>query len=644
MKRKFLILLLLSLFFSLSAGAQEAESLQKLESQNLKPFASDQDFDSYTQRLAQLIVEQRKKQEAEYKSKKVMGAAKMMEAAPASPQGITAQAKSSADTSRDQQESITNVQEQGVDEGDIVKVWNDYLVVLRRGRIFTIRYKDKDQKMLKPISRIDVAPASYNGAGWYDEMLISQNKIVVLGYSYKMKASEIGLFSLDNAGGIHHDATYFVDSNDYYSSRNYASRLQGNRLIFYMPYYLFDGAYGETPKAKLPEIRRWVKGDTTSAGKSLIAKTDIYKPVQATMYPSIHMVVTCEIAQGLNCSGKAILGPYSRNFYVSPNAVYLWVTASREYWQKSLPKELREPNSMVYRLPLNDKTVSALQASGSPIDQFSFKETDGSLNVLLKSRGWGDAMWGAEFTKEDLALLRVSLSRFGQMPQEVKPTDYLKLPKPQGPTLQNRYVGDYLLYGSGTGWYDPDRYEKKVYVKNIRNNQSPQSLSLSHGVDRIEALGNNAVIVGTDRKNLKLSSVALGPNSQIKNTYSIGEASQGELRSHGFFFKPSPAGGGILGLPIRREGKASDHLERESAEVVFLKVSPELIFTDLGTLVSKASENIKDNCKVSCIDWYGNSRPIFLSGRILALMGYELVEGVIEGSKIHETNRSSFAP
>jgi hypothetical protein len=42
---------------------------------------------------------------------------------------------------------------------------------------------------------------------------------------------------------------------------------------------------------------------------------------------------------------------------------------------------------------------------------------------------------------------------------------------------------------------------------------------------------------------------------------------------------------------------------------------------------------------VSCIDWYGNSRPIFTGGRIFALLGTELVEGRIERGRIAELAR-----
>ena len=51
---------------------------------------------------------------------------------------------------------------------------------------------------------------------------------------------------------------------------------------------------------------------------------------------------------------------------------------------------------------------------------------------------------------------------------------------------------------------------------------------------------------------------------------------------------------------------------------------------------------------MSCVDWYGNARPIFLGGRVFALLGYELVEGRLSGSgpreQIEERRRVSFAP
>ena len=54
--------------------------------------------------------------------------------------------------------------------------------------------------------------------------------IVVIGFSYARGGTEVGLFDIDRAGKLAHRATYHLRSNDYYSSRNYASRLVGSKL------------------------------------------------------------------------------------------------------------------------------------------------------------------------------------------------------------------------------------------------------------------------------------------------------------------------------------------------------------------------------------------------------------------------------
>ncbi len=47
---------------------------------------------------------------------------------------------------------------------------------------------------------------------------------------------------------------------------------------------------------------------------------------------------------------------------------------------------------------------------------------------------------------------------------------------------------------------------------------------------------------------------------------------------------------------------------------------------------------------VSCTDWYGNARPIFMNGRIFALLGYEIVEGRLVRGRVVETCRTDFTP
>jgi len=546
------------------------------------------------------------------------------------------------------EESITNVQEQGVDEGDIVKVYKDYFVILRRGRIFTIKISENRENTLKEISNINAYPEGYTQGTWYDEMLIYKDKIVLIGYSYEMSATEIGLFSINDFGELKHLSHYFIDSNDYYSSRNYASRLINDQLILYMPYYLYsyddiDGEYKR--EVSFPQVKKWIKGDEVTDGQDILKKTDIYKPVQDINTPTLHTIVSCKIrGEGLDCGAKAIMGPYSKNFYVSPSAIYLWVSdVSYYYSDEEKDKRKGEPDSYVYMIKLDDMSARVLRADGGPIDQFSFKEEDNYLNVLVREYSGGDAMWNPEVTDGALALFRVPLDRFTDTPSTVSKEDYQDLPNISGYNLQNRFIGEHLLYGTGSTWYQDDTSQDKLYVKNYTDDSKVNRLDLLHSVDRIDIIGEAGVVVGMKDENLKFSSVDLDDIS-VKDTYNVGKAAQGELRSHGFSYKDNKDNTGILGLPIIRSGESSMNLFNSSAEVLFLKTEEDLSFVKLGELKGSVLRAENDNCEYSCVDWYGNSRPIFYDERIFGLMGYELIEGELKGEEISETKKVNFTP
>jgi hypothetical protein len=64
-----------------------------------------------------------------------------------------------------------------------------------------------------------------------------------------------------------------------------------------------------------------------------------------------------------------------------------------------------------------------------------------------------------------------------------------------------------------------------------------------------------------------------------------------------------------------------------------------LNFRRLGALGSNPNVGTDDACITSCVDWYGNARPIFYKGRVFALLGYELVEGDVRSGSIREVGR-----
>ena len=101
----------------------------------------------------------------------------------------------------------------------------------------------------------------------------------------------------------------------------------------------------------------------------------------------------------------------------------------------------------------------------------------------------------------------------------------------------------------------------------------------------------------------------------------------------------------MLGLPVQRALDAAGRYDlfSSSADMLFLR-REERRLSPLGALPSRSDQAVDDACVASCADWYGNARPIFLRGRVFALLGYELVEGRVEGGAIREVGRVDFAP
>jgi hypothetical protein len=499
--------------------------------------------------------------------------------------------------------------------------------VLRRGRLFSITTKGGT---LRPVSHIDACAPGLDPTGtWYDEMLTSGRTIVVIGYSYDRGGTELGLFDIDPAGKLSYRATYHLRSNDYYSSRNYASRLIGNRLIFYSPSYL---DVSSDRLASFPALRKWKFGANAKDFDRIFQAERVYRPLVATPSLALHTVTVCDLGSaGLACESNVVMGPAGRVFYVSPKSVYVWVTDAGQ--------------SLVYRMPLDGSAPTALRAVGSPVDQFSFLEDeDEHLDVLLRAEAAGDGMWSSEVTAGDVALLRVPLDEFSTRPVRANGSSYRRLPRPPGDTFQNRFVGDFVLYGTGNGWGEPSRTKGTLIAHRFRGQTLTARLLLQHSVDRIEALGRDAIVIGSSGSALHFSPVSLLGRPWIAERYTRNGASQGELRSHGFFYRSDGARSGILGLPIREPGRPGyAHLFHDSASVLFVK-HEQLGLRELGALESHPETARDDGCRASCVDWYGNARPLFVEGRVFALLGYELVEGELRGAAIREKRRVGFAP
>ena len=563
--------------------------------------------------------------------------------------------------------SITNNQEAGVDEGDIVKSRGDTLIILRRGRLFTI---DTGQGRLRLVDRIDAYPPGVDASDdWYDEMLVSDDRVIVIGYSYGRGGTEINRFKLDPAGNLTFEDSHHLASEDYYSSRNYASRLVGDQLVVYTP---VDPSTGD-PLKDLPRLTRWTpdaegqedKEDDYEAmpGLPIVTVQDVYRaPGVGDDSSSLvfHTVIRCPLSDAvLSCRATAILGPQSRSFYVAPRAVYVWMTQGE--W--GLPKG-REPGSWLYRVPLDGGRPQAAATVGAPIDQFSFLEEpeQNRINVLVVDDRGGDGMWGPEHTEGGTALLQLPFSRFGTGEEEANFDDYRILPGLQDGRAQNRFVGNFLLYSSTT--WNPLYWQERSLPRNesrliaVPLEPGPtQVWGVPGAVSRIEVMGEDALVVSGAEDTFFTTIELQTPRPVIGDQFVMIGSEETESRSHAFFYRPDPTSAdgstGVLGLPVSRPRPGADDVDdvdygdddADTLETItYIRRSGPGRLGEIGSLDAGLNRRRDDGCVASCYGWYGDARPIFLGDRIFALLGYEVIEGRERGGRIREVRRVDISP
>lgn len=660
MSRLLLVVLLVSVSPSFAqSGVVPApgadRTLEALVSPTLRPFGSKQEFESYRA----LLRDEARKRGYWWATVAIgsrSGLPLLAQAAgePCDPavsdcegleEVVTTARKS---TSR----SITNNQEAGVDEGDIVKSWGRFLIVLQHGRLFSIDTGSRPGQ-LRLVDRVN-AYADPDADTWYDEILIHNNTILVTGYSYEFERSEISLFSLDKRGRMRIKGRLFIRSEDYYSSANYATRLVDGKLVIYSPVDITG--YGRSGMPPLPTIQRWSPALGFSSWEPLFSIEDVYRPVQLSFEPQIHAVSVCplDLSRALRCRTRGIVAPSQREMYVSENNAYLWIVddvavkqSGRRRWRECEVEELAAGppprGAIVWRMSLRDFRISAARTRGVPDSQFALDERDASLFALV-SRTPAEC-----FTRDAglLELASIPAAAFDADLSRGSQVTHVALPEPPGGRewgLQMQYSPRYLVYGGSLGawrvrWHGSKGVadQSGVIAVPIDAPERAVAVPLGHTTERLELLGDNAVAFGYGAsKDFAVTSLDLRTAPRVGTRLTLPDVGESEGRSHAFNALLNTDGGGIFGLPtIRWTEYESDSREEPTEYVDFFTFGGDLTLRRSGALAaSQRDEDPAYRCEVSCIDWYGNARPIFFRDRVFALIGLDLLEGSLTDEKV----------
>ncbi len=560
--------------------------------------------------------------------------------------------------------SITNVQNAGVDEGDIVKLYGRFLIVLQDGRLFSVDTGAAPGQLVL-VDRVNVYRRPDAGV-WYDEILISDNRLVVTGYNYSENATEFSVFVIGAGGRFTREAVYFLSSDDYYDSENYATRLVNGNLVIYTP--LAVGEMQANARPHWPIVRRWLReGDqrraVTSHGRNLFDATDIYRPIQSTFEPVVHTISVCPLGapragDELECDSTAIVAPPGREFYVSTSHIYLWTWPTFSHEHRPLYAANCDAHSTgafdaaapaaLFQIPLTGSGPRAQFLRGRPSDQLSM---DANAREFRALDIWQDLRCLTRSNAPaELPLRYVSapLSAFSTMPRAIPERRYTPLPSVGG-AIENRFTDAYLVYGGRENW-DPthQRQTRRRYAPRVSSpcqlqiRARPPCSTPSTMCSVCERVGDNAIITGyRDWRGLSISLIDLRATPRLTSTAFLPERYEFEGRSHAFNAAIDVDGSGLMGLPtvMRRAQSGRWWWRSAGSDVSYIALDRNGQLRDIGALRGASPKHSDYQCEVSCIDWYGNTRALFIAGRVFGLTGTELIEGELTPSGIRDRAR-----
>jgi hypothetical protein len=299
----------------------------------------------------------------------------------------------------------------------------------------------------------------------------------------------------------------------------------------------------------------------------------------------------------------------------------------------------------VFQVPLSGAPPRALHARGQPINQLALDASTDEFRALLS---WDTGPCDQSDIAE-VRYFRVPFREFRTAPMRAPSDAYAMTPSPGASRYEVRFTGTHVVYGGRQGWssYPPEENEAplsgRVVAVPVNRPTASTVIQAPHNVIRVERVGGDIALTGyrTDR-GLSVSLLDLAGRPHIVSTQVLDGRYESEGRSQAFNALVRPEGDGLMGLPtvtrVREGGRW--WFRSRASDVSYLTVNAAGQLNWAGELVARQDAQHPDySCEVSCVDWYGNTRALYIGDRVFALSATELIEGGLQRGRIQERRR-----
>ncbi|MBX3726559.1 MAG: beta-propeller domain-containing protein [Xanthomonadales bacterium] len=542
---------------------------------------------------------------------------------------------------------ITNNQESGVDEGDIVKKSGRFVFVLRRGWLHVVDTGSPAAPDLALVQSLQVATDATGETVWYDEILAQGDRLLLLGYNYQTETVELIAYAIGEHGELERLARYWIRVQDYFSASNYGARIERDNLLLILAMPLDTADERAWPA--------WSRRDAGSgAWQPLVEVDDIHLPAVVPLRPVIHLVVQCPLQQfdgeALGCRARGVVGEDDATSYVSPGAVYLAVehlgrdTIADPRFDGGWPDPARwRPSTVIYRFPLASGAAPAHALfEGVPGTQFTFSERAGRLHVAMTDPA------GDPDKKRVLLLQSLEVTAFDGAPEAAVGARLDVRRELDRAQLVYRFTDLGLLIGASSralaeeepgkwlaaqGRFSPSRIRRiPPLLLQPLDGGAAMEIPLGHAGDQIEPMATAAIVSGVDLSgDWRLSVLSARHGHPDVVSLAVPDHLPSEERSHAFNQASWPDGSTLLGWPVvGREAAAHDsYLSDEPSDLAFFRWGGGRL--SLAGVLDMRAGRAPMTCRSDCHDWYGNARLFFFDSRIFALSGPRLVEAAWDG-------------
>lgn len=525
----------------------------------------------------------------------------------------------------------------GASSGVTVQRVGEHLVILRRGRLFTVSIANG---RLAPVSAVDAfAPGLASPGATYDQLLVHGDRVIVIGRSVKYGGTEIHMFRIEPSGAIRFVSGHQLSSASRFAPHHALARIVDGRLLLYAALPMWVPA-GEKVLAVVPSLGRWNEQSHTRGFEPVPMPVRVHRTNRPPRFwedVGLHSLTSCTLgAPGLRCTSDVVVGPVRGVAHVSRGALHIWTALGAE---NVLPEG--EP-AMLFRMPFDGSPPTALGVIGRPLDAGSFhEEASGELQVVVEGaphpvRSGAEGAAGRPFS-----LVRLDTRWFGDGSRSAPPQAYRALSSTDTGSLRAAFVGRKLVHGTPGAWRDTPRTDRfRVFVTPLDGTPAVQ-LTVPLPTVRISAVGGEALIFGTDGGPTSLTWISLGTTPADRGRM-VRLARQGiDSGAIVAFPRVNGAPGGLLGFTMPDESRQQRPDGQPPRAVVFAETALSGLRI-IGRVQSRPDAIAIEGCNVSCEPPYADTRALSIAGRIFALIAGELIEVELRAGGIFELNRVSF--